>query len=267
MLTYLADPRHSQSGALLEVLSATLVRGPVPAVNALAKVEELLPESPTRAAEAHLLIAKGCLLALLGCFDEARLELRSGVDTLSEMAPVVAETYRGIALGHLELLAADDRAAIEVMTGSFDHLSALGERGFSSTIAAQLAVAYAREGELDRAHHFARLADSRAVLGDYSTQVYVSIARALVARARGRVDEAMAEARQAVALSEPTDDLEQKAHARIISAQVLVAAADPAGARTRLREARRFAVAKGAVAYIAQIDAHLTELAKELVPA
>jgi tetratricopeptide (TPR) repeat protein len=111
----------------------------------------------------------------------------------------------------------------------------MGATGNASTAAALLAVALVEQGRYEEALRNADLAAAWAAPDDTASQVYQLAARARVLASRGDFERAEAAAREAVRLSERSDDTSQRGDALVDLAAVL----------DRARRAREAAAALG----------------------
>ena len=177
-------------------------------------------------------------LAMLGRFDEARAILR-------ELLAEVAERGGGFALGGIrgeaaidvELLAGDPAAAVVVGEEACRLLEELDQPSALSTVAGRLAHAYY---ELDKLEETDAWADRAAELGasdDAITQMLWREARAKVLARRGDHDEAERLAREAVAIGEETEMLDDQADAYADLGAVLALAGRSGEAAEALEQA------------------------------
>ncbi len=144
----------------------------------------------------------------------------------------------GIEAAEFELLAGDPDAAARLAEEGCAELERLGDRGFLSTATAVRAHALLAIGRLDEAHACARRSAELGGDGDAFTQFAWRRAAALVLAQRGDHSDAVALAREAVAIADRTDFLNGQADARADLAEVL----DLAGLRDQAAAERRTAV-------------------------
>jgi class 3 adenylate cyclase/tetratricopeptide (TPR) repeat protein len=184
-----------------------LVWGPAPVEEALAECRKLRETTePGQRADSELSVVEGTLLALTGDFERGRQLADSGRRDLLELGQKVQYAAIGQPAAIIELLAGDAPAAERIMREGYDILTAAGERGYLSTVAALLGLALARQGRLDEAERFADEARGIGSHDDVITQMYWRMVKARIAGAWGDFDEARRLAAEAMELTEATDD-------------------------------------------------------------
>jgi DNA-binding SARP family transcriptional activator len=202
--------------------ASAAVFGPTPVAEAVAQCEETRREvaaSPVAvAATLHPLAA---LRAMEGDVDEARRLIREGNAILDELGGLPSAACHHEAI--VEMLAGRPDAAERRLRRGFERLEAIGERALLATTAAFLARALRAQGRDEEADRYCDLCERTAAAEDLSTQVIWRGARARILAARGLAAPAEALAREAVALSDPTDLLTIRADAARDLADVLAA--------------------------------------------
>ena len=167
-------------------------------------------------------------LARLGRVDEARSVLRELLEELAERggaaAVVAAVSVYGL---EIELLADNPAAAVEAGEESCRLREELGRFSELSTSAAALAEAYFELGRLDEAERWATRAAELGSDDDAITQLLWRQALARVLAARGEHVAAERLAREAVAISATTEDLNSQAGALADLGAVLALAGRP----------------------------------------
>jgi ATP/maltotriose-dependent transcriptional regulator MalT len=123
----------------------------------------------------------------------------------------------------------------------------MGERGFLSTAAAELAQAVFAQGRPDEAEAFARQSIEASASDDLASRVPATSILARVAAARGDLARAGELARQAVDQAERTDHLVLRGDALMDLAEVLGAAGRTAEAVQALTDAAALFEQKGNV--------------------
>lgn len=170
-------------GRLPGMLALNLAWGPTPAGEALAQTAELLDQAAGDPAVEPLVLAHHAhLLGISGRSDEARsaLELsKSLLERQGQRLMMWGAWSQG--LGRIEVDAGDTARAEEVMREGHAALMDLGERGFASAIAGQLAALLALEGRLDEVDEFAEACLRDASEVDVWSHVLAGVARSLVA--------------------------------------------------------------------------------------
>jgi tetratricopeptide (TPR) repeat protein len=182
-----------------------------------------------RARRAEALAMVGRVAEGRAILSELRAELidRGSVMTLAELDSEVSVD--------IELLAGDPAAAVEFGEGAFRLLDEMGKSSGQSV--AMLAEALYADGRLDEAHASANRAEELGSSDDPVTQLRWRAVRAKVLARRGEHAEAERIAREAVALSDETDQLDMQGDAYADLAEVLVLADRPEEATEALEQA------------------------------
>jgi ATP/maltotriose-dependent transcriptional regulator MalT len=162
--------------------------------------------------------------------------------------------------GILEEVAGDLEAAERELRAGYELLASLGEKGFLSTVAGSLARCVAKRGGLEEAEELARIGVRASATDDVYSQVTWRQALALVHAQRGQPDRALALAREAVGLAEPTDDCPMRAGAFEDLAEVHRLGGRMAEAADGLRRAIDTWDRKGAVFVAERLRARLEEV-------
>jgi tetratricopeptide (TPR) repeat protein len=123
--------------------------------------------------------------------------------------------------GPIEMLAGDPVAAEAELRRDYETLDRLGERNYISTVATYLAEALYRQGRYQDADTFIAFSAKVADEDDLSTQSLCRAVRAKLIAHEGRLDEALTVAREAVELTQRSDDLVDQANALMDLAEVL----------------------------------------------
>ena len=198
-----------------------------------------LDEQEARGArETELRAHRADALAMLGRFDEARA-------ILAEARADLADRGGGISLGavtgfhsvYVELLAGDPTAAVEFGEEGCRLLDELGERGFLSTMAGNLAFALCAAARLEEADAWAGRAAELAASDDRATQMLWRQVRAKVLARQGEAEEAERLAREAVAVGDETDMLDAQGDTYADLAEVLLLTGKPDEAADALEQA------------------------------
>lgn len=190
-----------------------------------------------------------------------RGEIERGRDTYGTARTMLAELgshlhAASVALQgwRVEMLAGDVAAAERELREAHAVLESLGDRYYLSTVAAALAVILVEAGRLDEADAFADEAARLADDDDVQSQTLWRRARACSDAARGRVDEAVQNAQEAVRLSGSTQDVLMHAEALRDLANVLRTAGDEEAASVASRAALEQFLAKGDLVSVAQME-------------
>ena len=241
-------------------LDPALFLGPIPADEALDKLDSVLPEMP----HPEPLLTRALLLAMLGRFDEAWPAALEANARLRELTggPHVGE-YLVSAIATLD---GDHGKAVGYLQEFCDHLTESGQRASLSTFAPMLGRALCELGRYDEAEPQAQLGRDLGEEHDIATQVLWRQVQARVESHRGRHAEAEALAREAVARSESTDALNMQGDALADLAEVLVEAGRLDEAATAFRAALERYERKRNVAAAAQVRARVAALPEVRLP-
>ena len=178
---------------------------------------------------------RGACLAWRGDFDGAR-RLLDEADAIADA--LGSGEMLGIGLecrGDVEFLAGDIAAAERAFRENYRLLEELGDEGHKSTAAGHLALALAHLGRFDEAESYARIAIEATSEDDLASQVEGRAAQARVVSARGRHDEAIALAREAVEMLADAQYPSSQGDVCMELAEVLRAAGRPAEAAEAAR--------------------------------
>jgi class 3 adenylate cyclase/tetratricopeptide (TPR) repeat protein len=203
-------------------------------------------------------------LAMLGRFDEART-------IQAELRAELADRGGGIVLGTtlsqdsviVELVAGDPAAGVALGEAGCRILDDLGEKGFLSTGAGNLAQALYAVGRLDEADAWAGRAADIGASDDAITQMLWRQVRAKVLARRGANEEAERLAREAVAIGEETDMVNQHADAYADLGEVLLLTGKPDEAAAALGQAVERYERKGNIVSTQRTQARLADIAEE----
>jgi tetratricopeptide (TPR) repeat protein len=143
-------------------------------------------------------------------------------------------------------------------------LDRLGETGFNSTMTALLAEALCDLERWDEAEAFVERSRAMGSPDDFATQGEWRMALARIRLARGRLEEALALADEALEIVAPTDYLSMRAEAHAIRGDILAALAQVGEARAELEQALRDFERKGSVPAAARVRDRLATLVGEV---
>ena len=238
-------------------IALTFINGPLPVVEGLAALEAIRGAvHGDESAEAKLMIYAGALESLRGRFDEARALHAGGAKLLDELGHSMTRAN----LDHYAILAeqaaGDPVAAERIARRAFETLSALGTAEGAKEMAAALAETLHLQGRDDEAERYLAVADELSGAPLFWTRRATT--RAKVRARLGDPAGAVALAREAVALLEPTDALVLRGDAHLALCEALLAAGDPDAAASAAAQAAAFYDAKGATALSARAAAACT---------
>jgi tetratricopeptide (TPR) repeat protein len=194
-------------------LSGALAMGPMPASQALAKLDEFLAEQPHPAD----LVMQGLLLAMLGRIEEAWAVALPADERLRELRM----GGRGATLAEIALIAGEDSDAADYLRAACNEFE---ERGATSLLPSHtplLSLVLTALGRVDEAEMLARHGREFGDPDDVWTQALWRRAEALVHSARARHGEAEQLAREAVEWASRSDSLLRQGDAYCDLAEVL----------------------------------------------
>jgi tetratricopeptide (TPR) repeat protein len=238
-------------------ISAALLFGPTPAGEATVRIEELLERDVTdRAGQAYMLAFLAVLMAQGEEPDSARECLSSAQGILDELglgSPVL--TYTLPSLAQIELLAGRPAAAVSVSRELCRKLEQSRNFNWLASSASLLAEALVEVGKLDEALHWTAIAEEHAADDDLHAHMRWRPIRATVHEQREEFALAEPLAREAVALADRSDDLNRRANAHRVLAQVLRAMGNAAEGAHALSRAAELYEEKGNAIGLAQVRA------------
>jgi tetratricopeptide (TPR) repeat protein len=187
--------------------------------------------------EASVLCVEAELRAMLGRFEGTREQVGRARGIFDDLGLAFMSTMPSEALAFVEMLEGDPAAAERELRWGYQRLEEMGERGFLSTAAAELARAVAAQGRLDEAERFAEVSLETSASDDAASRVPATSVLARARAARGEAAEAERLARWAVERAAATDDLVLQGDALSDLADVLLAAGRADEAAEALGEA------------------------------
>ena len=187
--------------------------------------------------------------AYQGRFDESRGLAAEHVAELAERGDSFGVMTTAVNRAWTEHLAGDHELGAEILRASWEALGERGERGFRSTHGCLLAMILVDLGRLDEAESIVEESALLAAEDDWFTVACAHTARALIASARGRHEEAAVEARAAVEIADRSEYVLSRTIFWFECGRVLVAAGLRDEGRRALEEAIRLARIKGTTVY------------------
>jgi class 3 adenylate cyclase/tetratricopeptide (TPR) repeat protein len=235
-----------QEGRAIRALAAAMHAGPTPwsDVEAFARAMRADRERLGRAALASLIGLAGAAAAQ-GRHEEARQLFAEHRRELEERGELMEALGMSQLRAAAERLAGDLEAAEATLREAWEGLGAMGERGFRSTVGAQLAQVLADLGRIDQATELADAAEALAAADDVATITTVRSARGLIASARGEHAAAVDYAMSSVTVPGLEDWVLWNTDLWLDCARVLSAAGRNDDARRAVSETVRLARLKG----------------------
>jgi tetratricopeptide (TPR) repeat protein len=242
-------------------LGSIMVFGPVPAAEGIERCRAMRRRFADHAGTSAVLLRHEAVLhAMEGRIDEGRRLHTEAVRAIDDLgsAWLSASTVFGQWL--LEMLAgAPERAEASARAG-LAVLQEMDATNQGATAAAMLAYALVQQGRHDEAIRYADLAAAWAAPDDTASQVPQLGARAHVLAAHGELERAEAAAREAVRLSQRSDEIGQRGDALVDLAIVLDRAGRVSDAAAALRDAIALYQRKGNVVFAARAHTSLERL-------
>lgn len=238
------DERQESWG--LHRLAGGAAWGPMPVADGIARCEELIAQAGSqRIVEARGLLALAALTAMEGNFDDARRKATRGREMLEDVGYKILSGGYSQSSAYVERLAGDAPAAERELREGYAILEQIGEKGYLSTVAAELAQALYQQDRFEEAERFTRVAEEGGPLDDLATQVEWRGPRAKILARRGEHERALGLSDEAVALAAETDDLNLQGDALMDLAEVLSLCGRSDDALSRRREALELYERKG----------------------
>jgi ATP/maltotriose-dependent transcriptional regulator MalT len=233
-------------GQLIGLLVQALAYGPTPVDEAIARCVDFTAHAVgDRALEAALSSSLAVLHAMRGDLEEARGLWTQARSIYDELSLKYRRAARSLVPATIELLAGNPVAAEHELRWGFDELTAMGEQGMRSTLAAYLADALYAQNRLEEAEQFSEISENTAGSDDIVTQVMWHLARAKVYARRSRFGDAERLAQVAHTLAEQTDFPDLRASASLALAEVLLLSGRAEEAEPLARGAKEIYERKG----------------------
>ena len=210
-------------GSALDGLASALYYGPRPVEEAIARCAALLEEHRgDRASEANILAYMGGLEAMRGRFDEGRTLVGDAEARYLELGQTLsAVDHCGFVSGAIEMLAGRPEAAEELLRGACELCIRTNEAALLATRATQLADSIYVQVRYDEAAEWIRISREHAAPSDLDAQMHCQSVEAKLQARSGSFADAEDGARRAVALSDQTDALNDRAQVLLDLAEVL----------------------------------------------
>jgi tetratricopeptide (TPR) repeat protein len=213
--------RHEE-WACLHVLGGAMFFGPTQVDEAIAQLEAIREEiGDDLLLESALERPLGGFIACAGRLDEGRTRIERGRSLLTELGLRWGLASVSFVSGSLALYAGEPATAEREFRVADDAYRAMGDRGRGSSVVVGLAQACYAQGRYDEAERVAAEGLELATPEDAQPQVGARIVQAQVLSRRARHGEAETLAREAIALVDATDFLDQRAVTRLGLAEVL----------------------------------------------
>ncbi|HYI23554.1 MAG TPA: adenylate/guanylate cyclase domain-containing protein [Candidatus Limnocylindrales bacterium] len=240
---------------------AAMFWGPRPVQEAVGEAEILLAGARTRLNETVALRILGGMHGLVGDFDIGRQLIRQSADQELELGRMfIANSTLGQFLGPLEMDAGNFAEAERLMLDSYTRMAAAGDRGFSASVAANLAYLYAVMGRWDDADEYVNICFATAADDDVEALAQGASLKARVLATRGEHEAAELAARGAVEMAEGSDYLQRRGFSWEQLGEVLAAGGKVTQAAEAIARAEAYYTAKGATFPAARARRRIDEL-------
>jgi class 3 adenylate cyclase/tetratricopeptide (TPR) repeat protein len=243
--------------SLLPLLVADTGLGSKPADEYLSWLDEIIAR---HGAVAMINSWRSIALGMLGRFDEARAEYARTTVAHQERGAPTAEAIGAQAGWRIEMDAGDFHAAERIARRGCELLEQMGERGWLSTQACQLAQSLHALGRDEEAAEWAELGLELGTRDDISTQMLARQVLAKLAARRGEHEQARALAEEAVALAETIQSPLSRADAHADFAEVLAAAGQRQRAIGELEHAAALYESKRTAKSVERVQHRIREL-------
>jgi class 3 adenylate cyclase/predicted ATPase len=252
---------HERAWAL-SLLAHALYDGPAPAPDAIRRCQELLAlAGDNRQVAAGIKRKLAMLHAIQGETGAARRLVDEVLGVCEDLGlRIWLAATLGFESASLHWIDGDLAAAEDDLRHSVDLLTAMNEKARLSTIAAILAELLCSQHKHEEAEHFLRMSEETAGAGDWVSHSLIKSVRASLLAHQGEFEAAVTYARQALALTEVSDDIEARGFRCMSLAEKLVLAERPTEATPLLEEAVRLLEAKEHLPGANQARSALAEL-------
>ncbi|MGH2680023.1 MAG: ATP-binding protein [Actinomycetota bacterium] len=219
------------------------------------EIRAWLPEDRFIGAMADML--QGGCRGQLGLFDEGRRQQRRAMDVCLDVGHKLWVGAVSMNASWLEVLAGDLEAAERWLREGIEMLESIGELGFRSTLAANLAHVLYERGRFAEAAEMIGVSEELGASDDLVNQVTARGIRAKLLAREGRTEDAIAVAEEAVSMSEGMDFWDTLAGVFENLGEVYRLAGRRDNAIAALGQALGICERKGAPPAVAQIRAKL----------
>lgn len=229
------------------LLVGSMFHGPMPLAQTRARLEEMLDQpgaSPWHRASVQARL--GGTLALQGDPGAGRVLIEEARKVFEDLGRELSVLATAFVAGPVELLAGDPERAAQELRAACDGLVAMGDKAFTSTLAALLGEACWRAGDLDGTSRAVVLSRRLAGQGDVISQVRWRSVQAKLHALWGNAEEALRLSSEAVQLVVGTDEVVSQGDVLADAAEVQLLLGDGTAARVLLRDALSRYERKGA---------------------
>jgi tetratricopeptide (TPR) repeat protein len=229
---------------------ASLVFGPVPAEEVVAELQTQKESAQGSAWGIGADRGIGRMRMLQGRFDEAREISSRVLSTFEELGNRQQVASCMDFQGQVEHLTGNTAEGARLIREGYQALTSIGDQSFASTVAVALGDAYLDLGEDDEAWRFGTIARDTSSSDDVASQAGGRAIQARVLSRRGDDEAAETLAREAAGIMGRTDYLDQHAEALVHLARVLQESGKTDEALATAREAVALYEQKGATFFV-----------------
>jgi tetratricopeptide (TPR) repeat protein len=239
-------------------LAAAIAMGPTPAPRALEMLEELRDRDVGY--DPWIDEMRSGLLLGLGRIDEARRMHEEVLAAFRDRGMELSVGIAGQQTWEIAMVEGDLEAAVAAGRDSCVLLDAMGERGWMSTNAAQLAEALYLLGRDDEAQQWMERSLEVSDPDDAVTQAQARMVRALLTARRGDAEAARRDVDDVLSIIADMQAPQFQGDAALNAASVLASIGDTAAAEEQARHALEFYAAKGSTVDIPRAEAALAAI-------
>jgi class 3 adenylate cyclase/tetratricopeptide (TPR) repeat protein len=253
------DDRVASMSEWFNVVAA--LWGPTPAEEGVALCRRILAETTSRLTIAGVTNIEGVFGLLLDVTSEdARAQVAEGGALLEELGQLLHRGSGRMAAANAYLFAGELRRAEDELRSSHAALTAIGEKGFLSTVSGLLAAALCSQGRFEEADGYAKESETIGAADDLTTQAAWRGARCRILAAQGEVEAATALGRDAEAMVRDTDMLTDQASAALALGAAHATLGQRDEAHSAFGRAAEMLDRKGAVSGVAYTRRLIAEL-------
>jgi class 3 adenylate cyclase len=237
--------------------------GPVPAAEGVARCDdyaERARKSGSRQLEGYALSIRGIMKSYLGRFEEARRDMKAGLDLLRDLGATFWWAGTSMFEADLEFEAENPQAAYDALTEGYEVMAAQAKTGLLATVVGMRSQAALLLDRDEEALELAEEAERLAAKDDFEPLSRARLVKARVMARRGDVDRADQLLQEAAVLIEPTDYLSLYADLHEAGACVHRLAGRPEDERVALERMLAAAEQKGQLVTAARARARLAEI-------
>jgi class 3 adenylate cyclase/tetratricopeptide (TPR) repeat protein len=231
---------------------AAMTFGPTPVEEAIAEIEIQRDELALWRSAWGPNLGMARMRALQGRLSEAQELAEASLSGFEELGNRHMVASAHAVLGEIAHLRGHPGEAAGLLREAYETLTAAGDRAYASTNAVELGRVLVDLGELDEAWRYGTIARDTSSTDDVVSQSGGRAVQARVLARRGQHEEAIALAREAVAIMAATDYLAEHGDVVMDLAHVLHEAGEVDEAIAAAREARELFARKGATLFVDQ---------------